>query len=251
MSTPEIISTLPSLHTFLSSINPSTTLYLDLEGTNLGRHGTISIITALLQPQNTSHLIDILTLGEQAFTSAPQDGGSQTLQSILESPSIKKILWDVRADADALFALYNVRLAGVFDLQLLEILARPQGQSRKYVRGLNKCIEYGLPMDMAQKAQWLAIKQAGRAAMDAARDGGGENGFVVRPMAEGTVQYCVNDVLLLPGLAEVYLRRFVGMRLSGAVAKVKAGSEKRLEEARSTGFVAGARDNALSPWKDE
>ncbi|KAK4135189.1 hypothetical protein BT67DRAFT_340341, partial [Trichocladium antarcticum] len=177
-------------------------LYLDLEGNNLGRHGTISIITVLLHPQNTSHLVDILTLGAQVFTSATMHG--KTLQSILEDPAMEKVFWDVRADSDALCALYQVCLAGVFDLQLLEVQARPKNQNKKFIRGLSKCIDYDLEMKTPMKQRWMATKEAGKAAMDTAREKGHDNIFTVRPMAMETVRYCVNDVVLLPALRKAY-----------------------------------------------
>jgi hypothetical protein len=50
LSTPALISLVPELVGFLSSIPSSSTLYLDLEGKNLSRNGTISIITILIHP---------------------------------------------------------------------------------------------------------------------------------------------------------------------------------------------------------
>jgi exonuclease 3'-5' domain-containing protein 1 len=90
-STPALISSVPELVAFLSSIPTSSTVYLNLEGKNLSRNGTISIITILIHPQNTVHLIDILTLGEIAFTaiSSTRKKG-KTLKSIFEDPDITK-----------------------------------------------------------------------------------------------------------------------------------------------------------------
>jgi hypothetical protein len=68
------------------SILPSSTLYLDLEGNRLSRHGTISLITILIHPQRVVRLIDVLVLGKPAFTTASNNG--KTLKSILEDPDI-------------------------------------------------------------------------------------------------------------------------------------------------------------------
>ena len=87
-STPTLISSVPELETFLSSIPPSSTLYLDLEGNCLSRHGTISLITILIHPQRVVRLIDILVLGKSAFTTASNNG--KTLKSIFEDPDIPK-----------------------------------------------------------------------------------------------------------------------------------------------------------------
>jgi hypothetical protein len=44
-----------------------------------------------------------------------------TLKDILESPRIKKLLWDVRMESDALYAHCGIKLAGVWDLQLMRV----------------------------------------------------------------------------------------------------------------------------------
>ena len=100
--TPTLISSVPELEAFLSSIPPSSTLYLDLEGNSLSRYGTISLITILIHPQRVVRLIDVLVLGKSAFTAASNNG--KTLKSIFEDPDIPKCAWDVRNDADALWA---------------------------------------------------------------------------------------------------------------------------------------------------
>ena len=135
-STPTLISSVPELEVFLSSISSSSTIYLDLEGNCLSRHGTISLITVLIYPQRVVRLVDVFVLGTQAFTTTSANG--KTLKSILEDPNIPKVAWDVRNDADALWALYNVGLAGVTDIQLLENASR--AGDKKYVRGLDKSV---------------------------------------------------------------------------------------------------------------
>ncbi|KAL2060851.1 hypothetical protein VTL71DRAFT_8903 [Oculimacula yallundae] len=47
-------------------------------------------------------------------------GDVHTLKEILECPDITKIFFDVRNDADALFAHFGIHLRGTLDLQLLE-----------------------------------------------------------------------------------------------------------------------------------
>lgn len=116
-STPSLISAVPELEGFLSSFPPSGTLYLDLEGNSLSRYGTISLITILIHPQKVVRIIDILALGKLAFTTVSNNGN--TLKSIFEDPDVPKCAWDIRNDADALWALYQVSLVGVTDIQLL------------------------------------------------------------------------------------------------------------------------------------
>lgn len=64
-------------------------IYIDLEGMNLGREGRISIIQIFLYPHNHIYLVDIRTLGATAFNHAATTG--TTLRSILESFMIPKV----------------------------------------------------------------------------------------------------------------------------------------------------------------
>jgi hypothetical protein len=84
-STPSLISTVPELEAFLSSISSSSTLYLDLEGNCLSQHGTISLITILIHLQRVVRLIDVLAFRKPAFTTA--SNYSKTLKSTSSSTS--------------------------------------------------------------------------------------------------------------------------------------------------------------------
>ncbi|KAK3360493.1 hypothetical protein B0T25DRAFT_434020, partial [Lasiosphaeria hispida] len=154
-STATLIASAEELTALLSSIQTFTTFYLDLEETNLCRHGTISLITILPHPQGVVRVIDVLTLGRSAFTTTSQDGKS--LKSIFEDPAIQKCLWDTRKDADALWAHYQVRLAGVIDIQLLENASR--SASKKYLCGLEKAIKLDLKLGAAKRNRWLRYKE--------------------------------------------------------------------------------------------
>lgn len=122
-----VIDTLDALKAFLQ-ILPSTTqsnpsLYIDLEGNNLSRHGTISLITILIPSTSKVYLIDIHTLGAAAFTTFSEPN-NVTLQQVLKSKDVEIVFFDVRNDSDALFAHYGIRLQGIKDLQLMELAVR-------------------------------------------------------------------------------------------------------------------------------
>ncbi|KAM0261939.1 hypothetical protein ACHAQJ_001942 [Trichoderma viride] len=232
-STGDLISTSTQLQTFLSSISPSNTLYVDCEGNNLSRHGTISLITILVQPQGLIRLIDILTLGKASFTTASRDG--KTLKSIFETPSITKCFWDVRNDADALWALYRVNLFGVVDIQLLENASR--AGDRKFVHGLDKSVQRDLSLGFMELHHWIRIKKETKSLMS-------NDIFTVRPMDPKTAQYCTNDVIHLPALHQMYLRRL----LANWQVKVKEESARRVSEAHSPLYEPQSRAKALGPW---
>jgi exonuclease 3'-5' domain-containing protein 1 len=63
-------------------------LFVDLEGVNLSRHGSVSLLQIFTLPQEQTRLVDIHTLKERAFTQA--SANDTTLKSILGSPSVTR-----------------------------------------------------------------------------------------------------------------------------------------------------------------
>ncbi|KAF4625511.1 hypothetical protein G7Y89_g12654 [Cudoniella acicularis] len=88
------------------------TLYVDLEGTDLGRKASKVI-----------YLISVHALGGLAFTT-PGNDTPMTLKDILEPSSVTKVFFDVRNGSNALYTHFNVSLEGIVDVQLMENRAR-------------------------------------------------------------------------------------------------------------------------------
>lgn len=252
-----IISTTEELKTFISSIPSSSTLYLDLQGHNLSRHGTISLITILIHPQAVVRLIDVITLGKSAFTTTTntttttttttalpgqqQKEGKKSLQSILQDPNLPKYLWDVRNGADALWALYQVRLAGVVDLQLLENASR--AGDKTYLSGLDKAVKFDLTLGPMELNHWIRSRRETRGlpSMPPTVDV-----FSVRPIRAKTVQYCTDDVSYLPDLHSLYLGR---MGSGGEwLTKVQLESSRRVQEVQSPTYELKSSTRAIGPW---
>ena len=107
----ELVDIVP-LKTFLDGVNdyerepPS--LYVDLEGNNLSRNGTLSLVTTLIARREKVYLIDVTTPGRDAFNTAGPDW--RTLQDILESSKIVEVFFDIRNDSNVLFSLYGVHV---------------------------------------------------------------------------------------------------------------------------------------------
>ncbi|POS71266.1 hypothetical protein DHEL01_v210338 [Diaporthe helianthi] len=204
MSAPSssIVSTSAQLRTFLSVIRPDSTIYLDLEGKDLSRHGTLTIATILIQPENVLGVVDVLRLGETTFSTKTNDGRS--LKSILEDPTIRKCVWDVRNDADALWAHFRVQLHGVLDVQLLENASRPRGVDKRKLSGLGNAIKNDIKLGFWDRERWMRTKNEGRSHMS-------RDIFSSRPLALTTVKYCENDVVHLPALYEYYITNHPGL----------------------------------------
>jgi exonuclease 3'-5' domain-containing protein 1 len=219
----------------------SGSIYIDLEGVKLSRFGSISIIQILVPSCEQVFIVDIHTLGMTAFDTPGCEGKS--LKDALESASIKKYLFDVRNDSDALYALFGVRLANAVDIQLLELASR-EG-SKHAVCGLAKCIEQERALPSLALSQWQSTKKEVVKMFDPKL--GGSYVFNVRPLPQVLIEYCVGDVEFLPLLSTIYQSRLDRPWLE----KVRVETEKRLEESRSPSYQPHGRQKSLGPkrWR--
>ncbi|XP_013401995.1 piRNA biogenesis protein EXD1-like [Lingula anatina] len=101
-----------ALETLRSVSEEGPNLAVDGEGVNYSRRGTLSLI--VIATRDHVFLFDILELGKRVF-----DRG---LREILEDPTREKLMFDCREDSDILWHQYHVKLDGVLDLQLLQIM---------------------------------------------------------------------------------------------------------------------------------
>ncbi len=194
-----LIDKVPALATLLDSLSGLETsppsLFVDLEGDNLSRHGTISIHQLLVHPESYVYLIDIYKLGANAFDTP--SANRLTLRSVLESPTIAKGVFDVRSDSNALHSLFNVTLAGVDDLQLMELATRTF--PKKYINRLKKYIERDSAITFSEKKKWMRTKDKGHHLFDP-KAGGSYAVFNERPLSDMIQKYCIQDIIHLPGL---------------------------------------------------
>jgi exonuclease 3'-5' domain-containing protein 1 len=220
----------------------SGSIYIDLEGVKLSRFGSISIIQILVPSCEQVFIVDIHTLGMTAFDTPGCEGKS--LKDALESASIKKYLFDVRNDSDALYALFGVRLANAVDIQLLELASR-EG-SKHAVCGLAKCIEQERALPSLALSQWQSTKKEVVKMFDP-KLGGSYEVFNVRPLPQVLIEYCVGDVEFLPLLSTIYQSRLDRPWRE----KVRVETEKRLEESRSPSYQPHGRQKSLGPkrWR--
>ncbi|CBZ29580.1 hypothetical protein, unknown function [Leishmania mexicana MHOM/GT/2001/U1103] len=155
------------------------TIALDLEGRSLGRMGSICIIT--LATYSTVYIIDVVMLGPEALRAG------SPLKGVLESRDIMKLMFDGRADCDALFFLYCVRLQNVCDLQISSCFALFPTSPR--LPGMKSVfLALGLFTD-----EDTGIKNAGRRLFNPLC-GGSFDRWEERPLTDVLVQYCAVDV---------------------------------------------------------
>ena len=220
--------------------SPTPALFFDLEGNNLCRHGTVSILQMLVKPQQHVYLIDILTLGSQAFTTSGSES-SLTLKAILESSAIPKVFFDVRNDSDALYGHFGIHLTNVEDLQLMELATR-YGH-RRYINGLARCIERDGGMSLSAKTKWSLAKRQGHSLFDP-QVGGSYAVFDQRPLSDVVRDYCVQDVLLLPNLWDVYAAKMTSVLWKA----VREASQLRIQESHLSTYNGKGPHRTLAPW---
>jgi exonuclease 3'-5' domain-containing protein 1 len=234
----EMIDKAEALKTFIDALDKDSILYVDLEGNNLSRHGTLSLITILVEPRHTVHLVDVTTLGKAAFSVSGTSG--QTLQQILESSNIIKVFYDIRNDSDALFSLFGVRVAGIEDLQLMELGTRTKNRER--VKGLAKSIAQDAQLSAADIKAWKEVKDTGKK-LFAPELGGSYAVFDQRPLSAEIVTYSVQDVLYMPALRKTYL----GQLSLEWKAKVEEETVARIALSQSAGYDGRSKDKTEGP----
>jgi exonuclease 3'-5' domain-containing protein 1 len=221
------------------------TMYIDLEGVNLCREGSISILTLLIDtgtPITRVCLVDVRWLGLLAFNTTGIK--NKSLKDILEDEDIRKIFFYIRNDSDALFANFDIALQGIEDVQLMENATRATTRSRKYLNGLAKCVEND-GSHGSDFVSWKLAKEKGER-LYKAEHGGSYEIFNQRPIPDDIISYCVGDVQYLPKLWDKFQGKTKGWR-----DLVKEATEKRVETSQKPEYQPHGPDRTLSPWSEE
>ncbi len=122
--------------------------------------------------------------------------------------------------------------------------------SRDFVAGLAKCIERESSISPAEKAEWQRTKESPSRLYDP-RKGGRYEIFNERPMRPEIVEYCAQDVALLPGLYAVYN---VKLRLPEErfwQIQVREATKDRIKLSQSPGYDGQAKTKVRGPWSKE
>ena len=250
MSRPAEVKIADSVSTLISLLDdvvnlPSKppSLFFDLEGIKLGRHGSISIVSLFIAPKNIVYLVDIHCLRGAAFTTT--NGGGISLKAIFESSAIPKVCFDVRNDSDALFGEYQISVNSIEDLQLME-LANRKG-SKTFVAALAKCIEKDSGITVAELSEWERVKASATQVFDPEK---GESHEVIneRPLKPEIVSYCVNNVVHLPELYGVYETK---LRPPGETfwrVQVQNATTKRIKLSQRPDYDGQPDCKVYGPW---
>ncbi|SCO88733.1 uncharacterized protein FRV6_12860 [Fusarium oxysporum] len=94
-------------------------LFITLEGNYIGHDTRISIMQIYNAVSHRVYLIDVYWLGATTFWAVNRL--KNFLKGILESEDIIKVFFDVKKYSEALYSQYKIKLAGVHDLQFMEL----------------------------------------------------------------------------------------------------------------------------------
>jgi exonuclease 3'-5' domain-containing protein 1 len=208
-------------------------LYMDCEGFGLGRNGSITLLQLYIPMQEMVYIVDVQTLGAETFSTSDTKN-TANLKVLLEASTPVKVMWDCRADSDALYAHYNVALNGVIDAQLAENATNPKSQSNRTVIELLTCVEKRLNLSAGKIITFSETKAMGRDAMnegidfvvnhtkkigdeesgyqwistddvgkeDRVKEGRAISAMAERPVHPYLINYCVQDVVVLPQILD-------------------------------------------------
>ncbi|KAK6514305.1 hypothetical protein TWF506_008701 [Arthrobotrys conoides] len=245
VDTAEGISTLLSQIPREETTTTTPSIFIDLEGVDLCRTGSISILQLYISSIPHIYIIDIHTLGNTAFTTPSSTDASITLKSILEDPTIPVVFYDIRSDNDALYHHFGIQVSNVVDLQLYELATRDGFiHSRRYLHGLSKAILANASLSAAEAVRMDQVKQRG-VQLFAPEKGGSYEVFNSRPLPEELLEYCVQDVQYLPVLLRHFSQR-LGRMDRRWMDRIRNETEARIALCKKDSFTKG-RQNALAP----
>jgi exonuclease 3'-5' domain-containing protein 1 len=254
----EVIDTQLSLHSMLDRIanlptNPPS-LFCDVEGMNLGRHGSISMLSIYAVPTNTAYLVDVQLLGgSDAFTST-NDERKVSLKVLLESSAIPKVFSDAHKCSDALFGFHQISLGGVKDVQLMELGCRPGPLSAKrYVACQIRCLaDCSVSSDVQKALQRSKPDMARLFYKNQKREAGDIPNKRLLKMGAAQ-QHRFQHLILLPELHRLYetkLSRPSERFWQVQVQQATADRIKLSQQAPSHESVQDNNTRTLGPWSE-
>lgn len=217
-----------------------THLYVDCKSSRYDE--AISILLLLVHPQNHVYLIDLQSLGKTAFTLMGR--GGETLRSILESATVRKVFFDVRRPSQLLYANFGVTLQGVFDIQLMEVASRsgPLLDARSVRKGIRFCIERDLLMAGPELQEWRSALHAAPTLTACS-----PHFYQDRPLKEETRAFCLLDLQYFPRLYNLYWDRLIKL---GREQRVIDESRKSIQYSQSAHYREYRRVMASRPSQD-
>lgn len=114
-----VVANMATCRTVLRELSDHKVVGMDVEGVDLGPNGTVTLIQ-LADEAGNAYLFDVFQCR----------GLIEELRDvILQNDSVVKVVHDVRADSEGLFANYQIKLSSVFDTQVALKYYKPEFMS--------------------------------------------------------------------------------------------------------------------------
>ncbi|KAJ4161698.1 uncharacterized protein LMH87_007720 [Akanthomyces muscarius] len=187
----------------------------------------------------TTYVIDIVALGDAAFMT-PGCESSWTMQSVLESTAVPKVVFDIRSQSNALFTRFGVRLGNIHEIQLMEVACRPT--SRVYVSGLVKCVWTCPGLADADKQHWVSRKAHYRELCNPAY--GGDDALLERrPIEPAVVDMCATNIESLPILWDTYKAQNGGLSMK----RILTATRERIAASQASDYKTQGKHMTFAP----
>lgn len=211
-----------------SDLSRCSKVAIDIEGIDLCRDGTACLLQAAKEDK-TTYIFDLCALGRAAF-----DRGG--LRNFLENTTTEKIIFDGRADADALYHQFNVDLSkGRFcDVQYLYCMACGDVGDR-FLKGLGKALGSAYWLSGTEKMEMERVKSAGKR-LFAPEVGGTYEVWRRRPISQELLVYAAVDVVHLHEMA---------LRWRHAASDVNIVASRRMKRACTSHRAAKGKHQAF------
>lgn len=215
----------------LATLATCQTLAIDCEGKELGtKGGQLSLINvrpiSSSESSQSTFIFDVLGVSKSAL---------RPLFDLLESQSVKKVMFDGRMDFSALYHEQNVSLRNVLDIQITDVMSRKvKGEgvdkqlsrlspyiSRKNIErwrssylpiqrlsGLSKCFEeHGMSVKKAVNGeQRSTLVPTMCSILCSAPD---HNQWLTRPLSIKNLEYAANDVRMISSLHQHFVNGYL------------------------------------------
>ncbi|KAI0838369.1 hypothetical protein F5Y06DRAFT_287129 [Hypoxylon sp. FL0890] len=187
---------------------------------------------------NVTFMCLLIPLKQIIMDLTTTNASGESLKSILESESIPKVVFDVRPISRTLFRLHNVSLDGVRDLQLMELASRDAKQSKKYVAGLNKCVEQDVASSNEAKRRWMSTDKW--------------NEYRTFNATGHAPRWSMKRVEIFPALWDTYYARLRRPSQAFWLAQSEWEAKTRIAASQYPKFNLDDKGNALGPeiWYD-
>jgi len=179
-----LIDTVASCRSAVAALMAESEIGVDLEGVDVGRLGRVSIIQVSTYASDVC-LFDITALGADAF-------GAGGLRGLFQSRRVRKVIFDGRADNDALHHLFDSLMENAYDLQILHALKFSSSDDR-YVKGFQKCLDASGVLSPAEGHRASVLKERGKRCFSP-DFGGSYSVWEQRPLRQILLDYAVADV---------------------------------------------------------